>query len=594
MFLKKSTLLMACGMITVGMLCSTIYGADESVTPAETSIPAKPAAYWPFDKGSGTIAADASTNGHDGIIVSASWTGKGKSGSALVFDGDKSYVSFDVMQFKDSFTYSIFVKPYNLIDSYMLGADNNNYIRISHRKSLLFKFNGKNVIFALDNPLKANSWIHLAFVRNAENQIHAYVNGTKQSASGSSTATAKLGIIGAKRPGSGFFNGVIDEVIIYDRALNETEISSLANMKTTPQSTGVDNASGNTITKTNAVADTVVSVKATVETKPMPMQGDRADDACFWIHPKSPEKSIIIGTNKDLTNGGLHVYDLNGKELQFVPCGKINNVDMRYNFPLNGKKVALVIGTNRVNDTLAIFKVDPATRKLVNVTGTPIKTMRKSYGICMYQSKKTNKTYAIVNSKGGRVQQWELFAVKDKVEGKLVRSFSLSSIVEGCVADDELGHLYIGEELKAIWKYGAEPDDGSKRIKIDKEIVAGGHFKHDVEGLTLYYAEGGKGYLLASSQGNSTFIVYEREGNNKYIGTFKIIAGSNIDAVDGTDGIDVINVPMGKAFPNGAFVVQDNSDNGGALQNYKLVPWESIARAIHPALIIDTTWNPRK
>ena len=57
----------------------------------------------------------------------------------------------------------------------------------------------------------------------------------------------------------------------------------------------------------------------------------------------------------------------------------------------------------------------------------------------------------------------------------------MSSIVEGCVADDELGHLYIGEELKAIWKYGAEPDDGNTRIKIDKEIPAGGHFIHDVE-----------------------------------------------------------------------------------------------------------------
>jgi len=43
----------------------------------------------------------------------------------------------------------------------------------------------------------------------------------------------------------------------------------------------------------------------------------------------------------------------------------------------------------------------------------------------------------------------------------------------------------------------------------------------DVEGLTIAYGSDGKGYLIASSQGNSTFAIYRREGDNTYV--FKLV-----------------------------------------------------------------------
>ena len=49
---------------------------------------------------------------------------------------------------------------------------------------------------------------------------------------------------------------------------------------------------------------------------------------------------------------------------------------------------------------------------------------------------------------------------------------------------------------------------------------------------------------------------------------------------------------LGPAFGQGAFVAQDGHNSGGN-QNFKLVPWENIATAITPNLIIDTGWNPR-
>ena len=68
--------------------------------------------------------------------------------------------------------------------------------------------------------------------------------------------------------------------------------------------------------------------------------------------------------------------------------------------------------------------------------------------------------------------------------------------------------------------------------------------------------------------------------------------GEDIDGTQETDGLDVTNFGLGSAFPNGVFVVQDGS-NPGATQNYKCVPWDSIATSFTPALLIKTQWDPR-
>jgi 3-phytase len=99
--------------------------------------------------------------------------------------------------------------------------------------------------------------------------------------------------------------------------------------------------------------------------------------------------------------------------------------------------------------------------------------------------------------------------------------------LEGCVADDELGYLYVGEEAVGIWKYQAEPDADLGRTRVDT-VGPGGNLFADVEGLTIAYGNDGKGYLIASSQGNNTFAIYRREGANSYVKSFRIIAGTRL------------------------------------------------------------------
>ncbi len=140
---------------------------------------------------------------------------------------------------------------------------------------------------------------------------------------------------------------------------------------------------------------------------------------------------------------------------------------------------------------------------------------------------------------------------------------------------------------------------------IAVKALGGNHLTDDVEGLTIYYGKDGTGYLLASSQGDNTFVAYTREGNNEYVGNFAVGSNGAIDSVQESDGADVINVPLGPNFPFGLFVTQDGDNEPAKLvqdddelenvnSNFKLVPWENIANAFPTPLNIDTTsYDPR-
>jgi 3-phytase len=282
-----------------------------------------------------------------------------------------------------------------------------------------------------------------------------------------------------------------------------------------------------------------------------------------------------VATDKQ---GGLLVYDLAGRELQYLPVGDVNNVDVRSGadgLMLGGRSVSLVVAGNRSSNTLGVYELDPDTRQLTDVLADAIEPELEVYGSCLYRSAESGSLYAFVNSKEGEVEQWELADDgSGKVVGERVRSLQVGSQTEGCVADDDLGHLYVGEETKGIWKFGAEPDAATSG-KLIHATSPSGPLVGDVEGLTIAYGTGGNGYLIASSQGESEYVVYAREGNNEHLGNFSIVSGGGIDGAEETDGIDVTTADLGPAFPSGVFVAQDGNNDDGA-QNFKMVPFDEV------------------
>lgn len=292
------------------------------------------------------------------------------------------------------------------------------------------------------------------------------------------------------------------------------------------------------------------------------------DDMCIWVHPSDAAQSTIIASDKKADK--IFVYDLQGKTLQVLPVPKPGNIDIRYGFTLSGRKLDIVAWNQRGGDhKVLVCKVNPLTRQLERIDNDNIRT-DKAYGGTLYHSRATGKFYFITTSKTGNVAQYEL---SDNGSGRVLgtkrRQWSVGAC-ESALADDELGLLYIADEQSGVWEFGAEPDDTRPRKLAVKAGDNG--LQPDIEGLAIYSTGMAQGYLIVSSQGNSTFKVYERTGGHRFIGSFAV------QNTRETDGIDAGSINFGGPFSKGLFACH----NGASEEKCPvlLVSWEPIAKGL--------------
>jgi len=197
---------------------------------------------WHFDEGSGNIVHDTSGEGDDGTIYGANWT-DGEFGKALSFDGVDDYVDcgdIDAIDGASEITVTAWVKWGGAIGGLTAARE-------FHRKEKVYAFGGgwedhkaefwiyvdgwKNSRDGITD-IDDGNWYFIAGVYDGE-YLRLYVNGVEESNNyiGSTTlnASSEPVIIGSSSGRWEFWNGTIDEVHIYNRALNEEEISDLYN-----------------------------------------------------------------------------------------------------------------------------------------------------------------------------------------------------------------------------------------------------------------------------------------------------------------------------------------------------------------------------
>jgi 3-phytase len=299
---------------------------------------------------------------------------------------------------------------------------------------------------------------------------------------------------------------------------------------------------------------------------------DAADDPAIWVDPTDPARGVVIGTDKQ---AGLYVYDLTGKQLQFVAGGRPNNVDLRGGFAIAGVEKVLVAASDRAKMGATLFLLDPKTLKLEPWGVVPL-DLAEPYGLCLGRRGQT--FVLIVNGTDGQVRQLALSSGPDgKPKWAEERRFSVPTQPEGCVIDDARGRLYLGEENAGIWRFdmGVGPAKGALFAKAPSAML-----KPDVEGLALL-EEGASTWLIASSQGDSTFAVWKVDGEPQFKGRFNVAARPSIDGVTGTDGVAALGGMVG-GFAHGLVVMQDDEDQGaaGARQNFKFADWGAIKTAL--------------
>jgi 3-phytase len=325
-----------------------------------------------------------------------------------------------------------------------------------------------------------------------------------------------------------------------------------------------------------AVAVDAVAVTASAETSPVLRNTDSADDPAVWLHPTDPAQSLIIGTDK---RAGLVSYALTGEAVQVVEVGRVNNVDVRQNVTLGGDLYDVAVATNRTTSTLDLYTLDRQTGEIVPVAAFPSQ-VEEVYGVCLFAAK-DGALYAFVNSADtGEVEQYALNVAAGVWSGEVVRTFVVGSQTEGCVVDDVRGVLYIGEEARGVWRTAADPTAPADLTLID-QTGEEGNLTADVEGVALFGDADGAQYLVVSSQGSSTFVVYDAQ-TDAYLGTVRVAEGETTDAVSGTDGIEVVSVAL-PGYPNGLLIVQDDVNLDGAVavgQNFKLIDFGQVLAAI--------------
>ena len=312
----------------------------------------------------------------------------------------------------------------------------------------------------------------------------------------------------------------------------------------------------------------------TVQTEVIPSPGDAADDPAIWLNPGDPSASRVLGTDK---RNGLAVYDLKGKQLQYLPVGRLNNVDVRHGFQLGDQQIDLAVASNRDHNSLHVFAIDPANGQLSELAQIAT-ALEEIYGFCMGQSHDGTQ-YAIANDKDGRFVQYRLDGSQGELKGTLVREFAVATQPEGCVVDDLRQRLFIGEEGEAVWALDASEDGSTEMTRV---IGVGDPIEADIEGLAIYQHPEHP-YLVISSQGNDSYVVVDAEPPYRLRGSFRIGLNSplGIDGVSETDGLEVTSANLGGQWRQGMLMVQDGRKRmPEGNQNYKYVPWQSIADAL--------------
>ncbi len=319
-------------------------------------------------------------------------------------------------------------------------------------------------------------------------------------------------------------------------------------------------------------------VPAAGETQAVATQNaDAADDPEIWVDARDTSRGVIFGTDKQ---AGLYYYDLNGKILGFIPDGRLNNVDLRNDFPTPQGNRVLILASDRGRMGAALYLMDPDSLAVTPWTVVPL-DLKEPYGACL--GKRGDQFVVIVNSTDGSVRQLAVSANADgSVNAKEERRFKIPTQVEGCVVDDAKGLLYIGEEAKGVWRYPLDGEaTGTLIANAPSDIL-----KPDVEGMTLL-RDGAATYLIVSSQGDSAFAIWRVDGDTPaYQGRYSVVPANGVDAVTGTDGVAALGGPVG-AFPEGIIVMQDDVDIEGETgattrnrQNFKWVDWRAVKQAL--------------
>lgn len=223
-----------------------------TVTSSQNSQVSNLLAYWAFNDGTGTTAADSSGNGHTATLANGvSWV-KGESGDAVSANGSNQYVSIPVIDFSgtDALTVSAWVnRTYSTSGGHTLWENSTNFNNSTTGFGLYpddntcngimvgLKGNGGYSINCFAQP-SSGAWHHLVAVYDksqpGSSEVKLYIDGQLQTPTANLYTHKNTNNFGKNpaylfsRGGTQEFNaGIIDELRIYSGALSAAQVQQL-------------------------------------------------------------------------------------------------------------------------------------------------------------------------------------------------------------------------------------------------------------------------------------------------------------------------------------------------------------------------------
>ena len=217
--------------------------ASVSLTVANAA-PSGLVAAYSFNEGSGSTVTDVSGHNITGTISGAAWTAGGRYGNALVFNGSTSFVDLGnpaALQLTGSMTIEAWINATaNPPDDGQIVAKSNDtsgwQFKTSpdtgpHTFGMGLRGSSGLVQRYSSTVRSLNTWYHVAGVYNAAaGTLDTYVNGniangTLSGVIPASQLNSTVNVNIGRRTGGYYFNGIIDEIRIYNRALSQAEVA---------------------------------------------------------------------------------------------------------------------------------------------------------------------------------------------------------------------------------------------------------------------------------------------------------------------------------------------------------------------------------
>jgi uncharacterized protein (TIGR03790 family) len=202
--------------------------------------------HWTFDEGNGTTAADSASSADLTLFGgNGSWLGNGSGsgwlpclfGNCYSFDGSDDYAKVDVTDWGGDFSVSLWVNTQNTSQDTFSSALAVNDVAGDSESFQIMASGGNDGDWVVYNnisysfgAMEAGTWSHLVVTfQNAT--LSQYLNGelvlTTQVPNGT-IDSIELYKMGVNRAGSTYFEGLIDEVQVWNRTLTDDDVASLS------------------------------------------------------------------------------------------------------------------------------------------------------------------------------------------------------------------------------------------------------------------------------------------------------------------------------------------------------------------------------